>query len=228
MISPAKKIIPVFNKQQRRLVWTMAVLTVIAAGLLLVFSWRLSRLNFLPAWSSLSVLPALFQGETMRETAVATLPVFSSTEELSFLSSPDGRNFAYILNNNQSQQLVLNEKAGPIVDSVTFMAFSPDSRSFAYTYKLKDKERAVINGLVGKEYDWIFNPRFFTPDSRYFIYKAREKGKDRLVINSQESRLYDRIYEPFLSPDKATLIFFARDGERLWRGEIPLNRGGDQ
>jgi hypothetical protein len=42
------------------------------------------------------------------------------------------------------------------------------------------------------------------------------------VVNDRESRPYDRIYEPALSPDKSALIFFARDGERLWRGEIPL------
>ena len=218
-----KKIIPIFDKQQRRLVRTTAILTVISACLLLTLSWRLSRLNLFPVLASLPALPSLFQGEVMTETPVAALPVFSGSEELSFLSSPDGRNFAYILNSGQSQQLVLNEKAGPIVDNITFMAFSPDSRSFAYTYKQDGKERAVINDAVGKQYDWIFNPRFFTPDSHYFIYKARKNGKDVLVVNDQESRAYDRIYEPALSPDKASLIFFARDGERLWRGEIPLS-----
>jgi len=220
----AQKIIPAFNKQQRRLVWTTALLTIIAAILLLTLSWRLSRLQLLPTMSSLPILPALFQGEIMTETPVATLPTFSGSEELSFLSSPDGRNFAYVLNNDRTQQLVLNEKAGPLVEDITFMAFSPDSRSFAYTYKQDGRERAVINDSAGNSYDWIFNPRFFTPDSRYFIYKARRNSKDVLVVNNQESRAYDRIYEPALSPDKSALIFFARDGERLWRGEIPLQR----
>jgi hypothetical protein len=61
------------------------------------------------------------------------------------------------------------------------MAFSPDSRSFAYTYKEKGKEKAVINEIAGKDYDWIFNPRFFTPDSRYFIYKARQKSLRKVI-----------------------------------------------
>lgn len=222
MIARAKKIIPVFENNQRRLIWTTAVLIAISAVLLLFFSWRLSRLRIISPLSSLPALPSLFKGEAMTEEPVAALPIFSASEELSFLSSPDGRSFAYILNNQQSQQLVLNEKAGPLVENITFMAFSPDSRSFAYTYKEKGKEKAVINEIAGKDYDWIFNPRFFTPDSRYFIYKARQKGKDVLVVNDRESRPYDRIYEPALSPDKSALIFFARDGERLWRGEIPL------
>ncbi|MDD3285578.1 MAG: hypothetical protein PHG95_03010 [Patescibacteria group bacterium] len=217
-----KKIRPMFDKQQRRLIWTTTILTAISACLLLLLSWRLSRLDWLSPLSSLPALPDLFQGEVMSETPVAALPAFSGTEELSFLSSPDGRSFAYILNNQKSQQLVLNEKAEPIVENVTFMAFSPDSQSFAYTYRLDGQERASINGVSGKEYDWIFNPRFFTPDSRYFVYKARKDGKDMLVINSRESRSYDRIYEPFLAPDESALIFFARDGESLWRGEIPL------
>lgn len=220
-----KQPISTFNHQQRRLLWTMLGATVVAAGLLLALSWRLSRLDVWPATRTLSVLPALFQGEALSEQSVASLPTDSGLDELSLLASPDGLGLAYILKNERSEQLVLNEQAGPIVDDITFMSFSPDGQRFAYTVKQNQKERAIIDGKSGREYDWIFNPRFFSPDSRYFIYKARNGSKDVLVMNETESRPYDRIYEPFLSPDKSALIFFARDGDRLWRGQIPLAAG---
>ncbi len=223
LIMPKKKTkVIVFDKNQQRLLWTMLALTVLASFFLAALSWHLSRLDWIPKLTQQKVLPILFDGETLSETAVTALPADKSFDELSFLAANDGRGFAYILKNGDTQQLILNEKAGPLFKAITFMAFSPDGQNFAYTAKRNNKELAVINGVEGKEYDWIFNPRFFSPDNRFFIYKARAQGKDVLVINQQESRSYDRIYDPMLSADKKAMIFFAREGDRLWRGEIPL------
>jgi len=211
-----------FNKEQRQLIWTMLILLIIAASLLLVFSWQLTRLQTFPNLLRNQLLPAMFQGELLSEQNLTNLPIGNNFDELSFLASPDGRSFAYVLKNNDSQQVVLNESAGPIFTGITFMSFSPDALNFAYTAKKNNKEVAVINGQVGREYDWIFSPRLFSEDSRYFIYKARRDGKEFLVINEKESRAYDRVYNLMLNTDKSILFFFARDGDRLWRGEIPL------
>jgi len=257
---------PIFNKEQRRLVWTMLILLVIASAFLFIFSWQLSRLQTLPDLTKNTLLSPLFQGELLSEQSLSLLDNYEDLDEPSFLASPDAHSFAYILKNPDSQQMVLNEQAGPLFSSITFMAFSPDSASFAYTAKKGDKEVAVINGKVGREYDWIFNPRMFSPDSRYFIYKARRGDKEFLVINNKESRAYDHIdnliinpettslffdsryiiykarrgdkeflvindresraydsvYSLMLNSEKTSLFFFARDGDRLWRGEIPL------
>jgi hypothetical protein len=261
---PSKKISKLFfSQEQRQLIWTMLVLLIIAAALLFIFSWQLTRLKVLPNLVKTQVSSSLFKGELLSEQNLATLPSGDNFDELSFLASPNGRHFAYILKNNESQQLVLDEKAGPIFSGITFMVFSPDSTNFAYIAKKSDKEVVVINGQVGREYDWIFSPRLFSVDSRsfiykarrdgkeflvinekessaydriydimpspvlsvdirYFIYKARRDNKEFLVINEKESRAYDHIYNLMLSSDKSALFFFARDGEHLWRGEIPL------
>lgn len=265
-MSGKKRSYQIFNQEQRRMVWTMIILLVLASTFLFIFSWRLSRLQSLPNLTNSSILTPLFQGSVLSEQSISLLSNYENLDEPSFFSSPDARSFAYILKNQDTQQLILNEQAGPLFSSISFMAFSPDSSSFAYTAKKGDKEVAVINGSVGREYDWIFNPRMFSPDSRYFIYKARrgdkeflvindkesraydhidnlvinpEKtslffdsryiiykarraDKEFLVINNQESRAYDRIYSLMLNPEKTSLFFFARDGERLWRGEVPL------
>ncbi|MDD2680793.1 MAG: hypothetical protein PHE20_01665 [Patescibacteria group bacterium] len=260
---PKKKTELFFSKEQRQLIWTMLVLLIIAGALLFIFSWQLTRLKYLPDLVKEQTLSYLFQGELLAEQNLATLPASDSFDELSFLASPNGRRFAYILNNNESQQLVLDEKADPIFSSITFMTFSPDSNNFAYLAKRDNREVAVINGQVGREYDWIFSPHLFSLDSQYFIYKARRDGKEFMVVNENESRAYDRIYDIMLSPvlgvdirhfiykaqrdgkefivvnenesraydsiydlmlspDNSSLFFFAREGEHLWRGEIPL------
>lgn len=221
---PAKKKSSItFDKNQRRLTWTMLFLTVLAAIFLFILSYRLRRLEPLPLPTPAAIIPALFQGETFSETALLELPALAAAGESSFLASPDGRRFAYVLKTESSQQLVLDESAGPLVDKITFWSFSADSKHFAYTVKEGSKEWAIVDGVPGTRYDWIFSPRFFTPDSAYFVYKARVSGgKDVLVVNGRETRAYDRIYEPIISPEKDALIFFARDGQQLWRGEVPL------
>lgn len=219
-----KKALTTLQLQQRTLLWTMLGLSFLASMLLFFLSWQFSRLKILPSFWQDRFLPALFQGEVLSEQGVANIPASDpSFEKLSFVSAPDGLSFAYILKNENRQQLIINERAEPFFDNISFMTFSPDSQSFAYIAKEGKKEVAVINGEKGRSYDWIFVPRFFSPDSRYFIYKARRENKDVLVINNQESRAYDRIYEPIISSDKQAVIFFALDGDKLWRGSIPLD-----
>ena len=213
-----------FQKQKRQLFYTMAILIILSACALFFLSWQLSRLQLLSPYWPQSFVSNLFGGELLQEEEIFSLSeAGTNMDPLSFTAANDGRSFAYILKNNDSQQVVVNNEAGPIFKEITFMAFSPDAKSFSYTAKKGNKEVAVINGQVGKEYDWIFAPRLFSPDSRYFIYKARQGSKESLVINHQESRFYDRIYEPFLSQDKAYLVFFALDANKLWRGSLPLN-----
>lgn len=213
-----------FSKEQRQLIWTMIVLLIMAVVFLFIFSWQLTCLKSLPNLTKKQIFPALFQGEFLSEQNLGVLTNVDDIDELSFLSSANGRRFAYILKNNNSQQLVLDEEVGPIFSAISFMAFSPDSNNFAYIAKRGDKEVAIVNDQMGREYDWISSPHLFSTDSRYFIYKAGEDGKEFLVINEEESRAYDYVYEPMLSSDKNTLFFFARDGDHLWRGEIPLEK----
>lgn len=209
------------NSNQRRLAWTMLILFIIAAGLLLFFTWKLRTWPALPAISTTS-LPSLLLEEKLSERLVSSLPAEDDYDELSLIGSPDGLSYAYISTEDGAKRVIYNGEPGPLFDGITFMGFSPDGKHFAYTAKRGSKELSVVNGEFGREYDWIFNPRLFTNDSQAFIYKARDSRGDVIVINGAESQPYERIYDLQLSPDKDYLLFFAsKDGE-LWRGEIPL------
>lgn len=212
-----------FQKQQRYLLWLMLFLTFIASSFLFFLSWQFSRLDLLSPFLKNNLLPLMSASEILEERPMSFLPSREDgLQRLSFQASPDGRSFAYILKNNDSQQVVLNERAGPLFDEIMYMSFSPDSKKFAYIAKKDKKMWPVINGEIGQPYDFILQPRLFSPDSRYFIYKARKGTKDVLVINGRESRSYDFIYNPFVSADNSSIVFFALDNNRLWRGEIPL------
>lgn len=213
----------VFDKNQRRLAWTMLFLTMASAIFLIFLSYFLSFWGPAPLVSPEIAKLALGPGGNFSETILLEIPASAEIDETAFLASPDASRFAYVLKKGEQRQLVVDNNVDPLVDKLTFWSFSPNSKHFAYTVKQNGKERAIIDGVPGPEYDGIFSPRFFTADSAYFIYKARvDGGKDVLVVNGQETRPYERIYEPIVLPEKNILIFFARDGQQLWRGEMPL------
>lgn len=211
------------RKKQRYLLWLMLLLTILSSSFLFFLSWQFSRLDVLSPFFKRNLLPLMSAGSVLEERKMSLMP---SREEglqrLSFQVSPDGRSFAYILKNDETEQVVLNEVAGPLFETIRFMSFSPDSKNFAYIAKKDNRFVAVVNGEINKAYDFILEPRLFSPDSRYFIYKARKGTKDILVINGQETRSYDFIYNPFVVSDGKAIVFFALDNNLLWRGEIPL------
>lgn len=212
------------QKQKRQLLWLMLILTILASSFLFFLSWQFSRLDALSPFLKNSFLPLISKGEILEEKPMSFLPSKEDGwQRLSFQPSPDGYSFAYILKNNDTEQVVLNEVAGPLFEEIVFMSFSPDSKSFAYIAKKDKKMWPVINGEIGAPYEFILQPRLFTPDSRYFIYKVRKGTKDVLVINGRESRSYDFIYNPFVTSDNSALVFFALDNNRLWRGEVALS-----
>lgn len=209
-------------KHSQTILWLLG-LTIILAG----FLWAITQLSTKQvkprSLSSETSLANLFKDEILKEEAVSVLkPNLSSAEKLSLVTSPDGRRFAYILKNNGQQQVIVNEQAGPLFDAVSQLSFSPDSHDFAYLARNATKELVVLNGVLSPEYDFVLTPRFYGAKNSYYSFKARQQGKDILVINNQASRPYDYIYEPFLSSDKKYLVYFALDGDNLWRGSIPI------
>lgn len=148
-------------------------------------------------------------------------------DELSFLASPDGESFAYIITDSETslRTVVLNGKAGASYSDITFMKFSPDGKRFAYGAKVSGSSLVVLDGQEGKLYDWILEPHFFSADSRYFVYKGRDERGDVLVFNTTESRAYERIYGAFNNEKENKLIFYGRQADAIWRGEINLYVG---
>jgi hypothetical protein len=162
---------------------------------------------------------------TLNETEFMTLPNGeSSLANLSFLNSPDGSRFAYVVKKEGQFAVLLNGEQGPYYDEITFMSFSPDSHHFAYGARMGNKEMVVLDSQPGTAYDWVFLPRFFTPDSRYFVYKTRTETGDILVFNNMESRVYEQIYNPFVSADGSELIYYSRIGAKIYKTSLALQR----
>jgi len=154
----------------------------------------------------------------IEESEFMTLPSDgASFENLSFLNSPDGSKFAFIVRQDAKEAVMLNGDLGPFYDKITFMAFSPNSSRFAYGAKVGIDEMVVLDGLPGKIYDWTFLPRFFSPDSQYFVYKARSTEGDFLVFNETEGKVYEQIYQPFVNKDESALIFYSRNGQQIYK-----------
>lgn len=217
-----KKEKTIFAWEKNKLVIVLLSL-VIFLGLSVVLNQYLSRV-FRPADSGTAgkdSAPLAFSG--WEEKAVAAIPSSQADfERQSFVASPDGKRFAYILKKEGRESVVLDASAGASYDAITFLSFSPDGKRFAYGAKLNGHEMVVLDGREGKLYDWIFTPRSFSPDSRYFYYKARTGEGDILVFNDRESRAYDRIYEPFVSADGSSLIYYGLVGDAVWQGKLGL------
>lgn len=168
-------------------------------------------------------------GGQIEEAAYFTIPEGQeSFDPLTFKASPDGRSFAYVLKVGNRLGVVLNGRAEPLYEAVTFTSFSPDGQRFAYGVKIGGQEKVVIDGVPGPAYDYTFyiSPaRSFTPDSRYFIYKARSSQGDQMVVNNTwTSQAYERIYDPVLSADGSQLVYYGLIGDKIWRTVIDLDK----
>ncbi len=159
----------------------------------------------------------------LEEKSFMTLPEGEkSLANLNFLNSPDGSKFAFIVDRDGKQAVLLNGDLSPFYDSISFMMFSPDSRRFAYGARVGSDEIVVLDGLPGVIYDWVLSPKFFTPDSKYFVYKARITEGDFLVFNEEEGKIYDQIYTPFVNSDESALIFYARRDQEVFKSVLRL------
>jgi len=144
-------------------------------------------------------------------------------DELSFSTSPDGQNFAYVVKRNDLEAISLNGAVGPAYNKIIFYKFSPDSQHLVYGVKtVSGKELVVIDGQEGQVYDWLLEPWFFTPDSQFFIYKARDSRGDQLVFNRWESPSYERIFNPVVDSVNSQVVFYGRSGNQLWRNQVDL------
>ena len=144
-------------------------------------------------------------------------------DDLSFKSSQDGSNFAYITRSDNNETLYINGKETASNEKISFIEFSSDGQRFAYGIKNNKKDQVVLDGQAGQVYDWIFMPYFFTPDNRYFVYKARKDEGDVIVFNNIESKAYDKIYSIFVTSNKKQLVFYARKALEIWKVTVNLD-----
>jgi len=90
----------------------------------------------------------------LKTTKLATIPENYKIGDIVF--SPDGRQFAYIVEEGEKEFIVLNNKEGKMYDWVGWPTFSPDSKQLAYIVKQGAKLGTmfvVLNDKEGKRYD---------------------------------------------------------------------------
>ncbi len=161
--------------------------------------------------------------EDIEEEEIFSIPESQAGfNDLSFISSPDGKSFAYIIKQEGGEKVVFNGQAGELYDSITFLVFSSDSRHFAYGVKKEGKESVVLDGQVSEAYDWIFKPYFFTPDSKHFVYKVRTDQGEMVVLDNKNGAIYDYVYAPFITTEGDKLVYYSRTNDKLWRTVVEL------
>ncbi len=147
--------------------------------------------KYLFAW----VIP----GKNMRlQVNSETEPIFGKPSPESFVMSPDGRQWAYAVQDSTNGgpgigggnggMVVRNGKAGLAYNMIsTPMSFSPNSQHFAHVAATIHGWVAVINDKPGPQYSQISPPIVFSPDSQHFAYSARrEDGVWVVVLDHKE------------------------------------------
>lgn len=210
--------------------WTLIIFLIIFAVVLVWYNLKVeapaSKIDekIINKTDSQNVEKGLAKNDVKEAEFITLNEAQKNFAELTFSVSPDGKSIAYIVNDEVSgrRTMVLNGRAGASYDDIIFMEFSPDSKRFAYGAKVNGKSLVVLDGKEGKLYDWILEPHFFSSDSKYFVYKTRLENGDILVFNNSETQAYDRIYQVATNDDKTELFFFARQGDKIWRGAVDL------
>jgi Tol biopolymer transport system component len=143
--------------------------------------------------------------------------------------SPDGRQLAYTIKDEDGMAVVVNGKKGrrySAIDTHFSPLFSPDGTRLAYfampSITMRDaKWTLVVNGQESQYYDYrpLYSSPIFSPDSKKIAYWAgigrSYLGQDTrpfVVVDGKESNKYDRVsYDPTLifSPDSSTLAYQA-------------------
>lgn len=152
---------------------------------------------------------------------------------LGFAISPDCRNIAYFLKNNDKEFVAVNDKKGkeydisPITSEVLF---SPDSKRVGYIAQKGNKRIAVVDGNEGQEYDRIFRDVItFSPDSKRVAYVAQKGDKEVAIIDGKEDAEYTFILKGyvFFSPDSKNTAYCA-DKEKIWHKNRVLVMNGKE
>lgn len=135
----------------------------------------------------------------------------------SFVLSPDGAHFAYVVVDNGRQKVVCDGKAHPSYEEVINLCFTPDSGHLAYFAKRENQFFLVFDGIAGKGYASVINESLtFSADSQHYAFVGKTGDKWLVVTEKGEGKPYDEIGVGSLSysPDSLNLAYPARVGTK--------------
>lgn len=135
----------------------------------------------------------------------------------SFILSPDGAHFAYIVVDNGRSKVVYDGKAHSSYEEVVNLCFTPDSGHLAYFAKLENQFFLVFDGVAGKGYASVISDSLiFSADSQHYAFIGKTGDKWLVVTEKGEGKPYDEIGASSLSysPDSLNLAYPARVGTK--------------
>lgn len=126
--------------------------------------------------------------------------------------SPDGERLAYPVHQGNRMSLVVDDKPGPVEESVSSPKFSPDGRRVACLVKRKANSHVLLDGTAGPACDGYRFSLEFSPDSRRMAYIAARGRQWFMVVDQQERQDWPGAGQPVFSPDSKHLAYVTTEG----------------
>lgn len=129
--------------------------------------------------------------------------------------SPDQKNAACVVFNEEYMQVLTNDRAGKKYDHIAkgYPIFSPAGNRVGYIADKTGNHFVVVDNHESTGYDGACCLRF-SPNGKYVAYIAKEDGKQFVVMNGNRLRAYDMIDQStgvIFSPDSQTLAYIAKN-----------------
>ena len=135
---------------------------------------------------------------------------YTGISRRSVVSSDDGRQVAYVVQQGRKQHVLVNGREGPEHDGIMegSIVFSQDGKHVAYAAKKGDKCSIVVDDREGIAHDGIARGSLvFSPDQERVLYGAQRGDKWLVVVGRDEGPEYDGIVQGS--------VVFSRDGKRV-------------
>jgi hypothetical protein len=134
--------------------------------------------------------------------------------------SPDGKRFAFALENDDGHCIVDNDKPGPTFDWVTQPALSADGKVLAYGAEAEDKF-FILHGDRKIPVAGPLKGVFLSPDGASVGWwgqakKEGPKSGERVVVAGREGPVFATLHPPVFSPDGKHVTYRAAREDKTW------------
>jgi hypothetical protein len=134
--------------------------------------------------------------------------------------SPDGKRFAFALENDDGHCIVDNDMPGATYDWVTQPVLSADGKVLAYGVEAEDKF-SILHGGKKIPVEMPLKGVFISPDGASVGWWGRAKKGDpksaeRVVVAGREGPVFATLRPPVFSPDGKHVAYRAAKADKAW------------